>query len=166
MTTPQKGEHAAEAACRQLMDARETLLLSTVNGEQQPEISYAPYIRDRAGDFVIFVSELAAHTGNLLKRGEAAVMFIQSEAASRNPFARQRVVLQCRAREVARDERRYPALLASLEERFGETVTLLRSLPDFHLIILTPRSGRYVAGFGQAYRIELPDWSLRPIGPD
>jgi len=165
MNSPHREERAAEAACRQLVDARETLLLSTVNADTRPEISYAPYIRDRAGDFVIFVSELAAHTGNLLRRGEAAVMFIESEASSRNPFARQRVILQCRAQEVAREERRYPLLLASLEERFGETVALLRSLPDFHLIILSPRSGRYVAGFGKAYQIGFPHWSLSPLGP-
>ncbi|MCW8907354.1 MAG: pyridoxamine 5'-phosphate oxidase family protein [Sedimenticola sp.] len=165
MNPSNRVERAAEAACRQLVSARETLLLSTVNTERQPEISYAPYIRDRVGDFVIFVSELATHTGNLLRQGEAAVMFIESEAASRNPFSRQRVILQCRATEVAREEGRYPVLLAGLEERFGETVALLRSLPDFHLITLTPRSGRYVAGFGKAYDIELPDWTLLPLGP-
>lgn len=165
MKPPHREESAAEAACRQLISARETLLLSTVNAEQQPEISYAPYIRDRAGDFVIYVSELATHTGNLMRRGEAAVMFIQSEAASRNPFARQRVILQCRAGEVSREDSRYPVLLECFEERFGETVRLLRSLPDFHLITLSPRSGRYVAGFGKAYEIGLPAWSLHPIGP-
>lgn len=157
-------EGAAEVACRQLITACETLLLSTVNAGHQPEISYAPYIRDRAGDFVIYVSELAAHTGNLLRGGEAALMFIESEAASRNPFARQRVVLHCQAQEVVRTAEHYGVLLDRLEERFGETVGLLRSLPDFHLITLTPCSGRYVAGFGRAYEIDLSDWSLRPLG--
>lgn len=163
MNQPHREESAASTACRQLIGSRETLLLATVNADNRPEISYAPYIRDRSGHFVIYVSELATHTANLQRQGGASVMFIESEAASRNPFARQRVILQCQASEVAREDALYQSLLERLQERFGETVSLLRSLSDFHLITLAPRSGRYVAGFGKAYEIGFPDWSLQPI---
>ena len=47
-----------------------------------------------------------------------------------------------------------------MQEKFGETIELLRSLPDFHLLALTPVNGKYVAGFGKAYSINVVDWTI------
>lgn len=155
----------AEADFQALVEAHQTLLLSTVTAEGQPEISYAPYVRDQAGRFYIYVSELAAHTGNLQGQGRAAILFIRPETETRNPFARERVVLKCRADEVSRSDPDYGQMLALMEQRFGDTVALIRGLPDFHLFALTPTAGHYVAGFGKTYQLELPAGRLRPVLP-
>lgn len=157
----------AEVDFQDLIDARQTLLLSTVTADGAPAISYAPYVRDAAGRFYILVSELAEHTAHLRRQGRAAILFIRPEAESRNPYARQRVILQCRVEEVPADDPTRDEMLGRLEQRFGDTVTLLRGLPDFHLFALTATTGRYVAGFGRTYELELPAGRLRPVrAPD
>ena len=166
MTTPESTDlRQAEADLQALIDSHQTLLLSTVTATGQPAISYAPYVRDASGRFYIFISDLAEHTGNLQQQGSAAILFVRPEAETRNPFARERVILQCRAGEVPETDTNHAAMLSRLEQRFGDTVALLRRLPDFHLFVLTPQSGRYVAGFGKAYDLELPAGTLRPVSP-
>ena len=42
---------------QELMASQQTLLLSTVSANGIPDISYAPFVRDHAGVFYIYVSE-------------------------------------------------------------------------------------------------------------
>lgn len=148
---------------RRLMDSRQTLLLATASSEGRPDISYAPFVRDSKGRFYIFISELAVHTAHLRHNPKASIMVMEPEAQSRNPFARERATFQCRAREVSPGESCSTQQLDRLQEQFGQTVALLRSLPDFHLFELSPESGRYVAGFGRAFKISVEDNSLSPL---
>lgn len=164
MITPESTDlRQAEADLQALIDSQQTLLLSTVTATGQPAISYAPYVRDASGRFYIFISELAEHTGNLQRQGSAAILFVRSEAEARNLFARERVILQCLADAVPETDPNHAAMLSRLEQCFGNTVALLRHLPDFHLFVLTPQAGRYVAGFGKAYDLVLPAGTLRPV---
>lgn len=146
-----------------LIDSQQTLLLSTASRNGAPDISYAPCVRDQTGVFYIYVSELATHTVNLLENPRASIMFIRPESESKNPFARERVVVMCGVIEVFRDDPGYTTQLNSLQAKFGETVGLLRSLSDFHLFALHPQSGRYVVGFGRAFNIDVNDGSLSQI---
>ena len=150
-------------ALHQLLAASQTLLLSTSSLEGVPDLGYAPCVRDEKGCFYIFISELAQHTANLLANPQASVMFIQPESESRNLFARERAVFQCRATIIHPEEACYQAQLTNFQTRFGEVVGLLRSLSDFHLFALAPESGRYVAGFGQAYAINAEDGSVSAL---
>ena len=52
-----------------------------------------------------------------------------------------------------------------MAERLGGTVGLLRQLGDFHLIKLTPQTGQYIAGFGQAFDIDFAELELEHINP-
>jgi putative heme iron utilization protein len=150
-------------AYRHLIDAQQTLLLSTCSADRQPEISYAPFVQNERGRFYIFVSELARHTPNLLQNPNASILFIEPESGCRNLFARERVVFHCSARTVSPGDPLYPRQLQALEDKFGNMVALLRTLPDFHLIELTPETGQYVAGFGKAYTIDLDRNILHPF---
>lgn len=154
--------HAAEAY-RHLIDTQQTLLLSTCSAECQPEISYAPFVRDEQGRFNIFISELAKHTQNLLQNPKASILFIEPESGCRNLFARERVIFNCGARTIATDDPFYHRRLQALEDKFGNVVALLRTLPDFHLIELIPETGHYVAGFSKAYAIDLQRNTLRHL---
>jgi putative heme iron utilization protein len=146
-----------------LLESQHTLLLATASPEGRPDISYAPSVRGPKGCFYIFISELAAHTAHLRQNPKASVMVMEPEAQSRNPFARERATFQCRAREVSPGESGHAQQLDRLQEQFGQTVALLRSLPDFHLFELSPDNGRYVAGFGRAFKISVEDLSLSPL---
>ncbi len=147
----------------QLILSSQTLTLSTVSTLGVPGISYAPFVRDHAGTFYIYVSELASHTTNLLNNPLASILFIRPEAESRNLFARERVALNCRVKEIMPDELVYTNQLQALQDKFGEVVSVLRSLSDFHLFALHPESGRYVIGFGKAFNISSHDGSLHAV---
>ena len=141
--------------CRELILSQQTLLLSTVTEQNEPECSYAPYVRDQQGVFYIYVSELATHTKNMLQKRSASMLFIRPENEVKNLFARERVVYKCVVDEVQSSDEQYHKQLLNMKDKFGETVELLRSLSDFHLLALTPLNGKYIAGFGQAYNIDL-----------
>lgn len=141
---------------REFIAAFASAQLATVNAERWPEASYAPLLQHEQ-KFYIYVSELAAHTQNLLARPQASLLFIEDERQARNVFARQRAVLQVSATEISRDSGHWQQILQRMEDRFGSTMELLRSLPDFHLFALTPQSGSYVKGFGKAYRLQGED---------
>jgi putative heme iron utilization protein len=147
---------------KDLLASQQTLLLSTSSVNSVPDLSYAPFVRDQAGCFYIFVSDLADHTANLLANPQASVMFIRPESESRNLFARERAIFNCKVSEIARNEPVYATQLKALQDKFGEVVGLLRSLSDFHLFALCPENGRYVAGFGRAYTINVKNGSVAP----
>ncbi|MGR9046546.1 MAG: HugZ family pyridoxamine 5'-phosphate oxidase [Gammaproteobacteria bacterium] len=151
---------------RDLMVSQQTLALATVSVDGDPDISYAPFVRGDESIFYIYISELAAHTRNLSQNPKASVSFIRSETESANLFARERAVFNCTANEIAQDERNYPGLIEALQHKFGDIVSLLHSLPDFHLFSLRPTEGRYVAGFGRAFSIDPKADALIPIEPE
>jgi putative heme iron utilization protein len=147
----------------ELIASQQTLLLSTASANGIPDISYTPFVRDHTGIFYIYVSEMACHTANLLNNPQASILFIRPESESRNLFARERAVLSCNVTEIIRDDEVYTYRMQALQDKFGEVVTLLGSLSDFHLFALRPENGRYVVGFGRAFTINLNDGTLRHI---
>src|SRR5665647_2590797 len=112
----------------ELIGAQQTLLLSTASATGVPDISYAPFVRDHAGVFYIYVSEMACHTANLLNNPQASILFIRPESESRNLFARERAVLSCGVKEIMRDDEIYTNQIQALQDKFGEVVSVLRSL--------------------------------------
>ncbi|SDX16003.1 HugZ family protein [Nitrosomonas communis] len=146
---------------RKLIASQKTLLLSTASTDGVPNISYAPFVRDDTGLYYIYVSELASHTVDLLNNPKASIMFICPESESHNLFARERAVLNCIVKEIIQDTEAYTQRIQALQEKFGKVVSVLCALPDFHLFALRQESGRYVAGFGQAFAIDVDNDSLK-----
>jgi len=130
-----------------------TLQLSTLTVEGKPNASYSPFVVDKQGNFYIFVSQLAGHTQDLLANQQASILLIQDEADTRQIFARRRISYQCDVESVSDESSDYLSMLNALEERFGNVVELLRTLPDFILFKLRPYKGQYVKGFGKAYKL-------------
>lgn len=153
----------AASDCLALINNQKTLTLATYSDQVGAEVSYAPYIRDGAGAFYIYTSELASHTENLLRTKQSSIIFLREEAEMRNPFARERATFNCLVNEVPKEGQVYISMLNQFSEQFGQVVELLRTLPDFHLFALAPRSGRYVVGFGKAFEIDVKDGSLKHI---
>lgn len=142
-----------QSRCDALIVQQQSLLMATLSSAGEADISYAPYLR-HDGVFYIFISQLAQHTQNLLAHPQASLLFIEPEAQAQNPFARQRLTFRCSARVIAKDQADYALRLTEMTEKFGATVELLRGLPDFHLIALTPQDGLFVAGFGKAIAVD------------
>ena len=125
-------------------------MLATVGGSSL-RASDAPYVRGTAGDFYIYISRLSEHTADLIANPQASVLIIEDESAAKQVFARMRASYLCEVETIHSGNPSYPKILEQMAQRFGNVVELLRSLPDFVLFRLSPLSGRFVAGFGQAY---------------
>lgn len=134
-----------------LRDHANSAQLATLGSDDTPEASYAPCVLFE-GNYYLFLSRLASHTGNLMRNPDIGLMLIEAEAG--NPFARKRINLQGRAELVTRDSARFRAVLDLFHGRFGKVMEVIESLPDFELFCVHATAGRFVRGFGQAYELE------------
>lgn len=151
---------------QELMAEARTLLLATQGHRGAPEASTAPFIRDEQGNFYIFVSELARHTKNLLGGRRCGVMIAEEESACGQLFARRRASFTCEPEEISTDSTERSERLQVFRAHFGHIVDILASMADFHLIRLTPISGRAVLGFAAAYQITGPHWDQLTLRAD
>ena len=156
----------AQARYTDLRQRCRSAILATADASGQPAASYAPFVQDEAHHFYIFVSGLAAHTQNLQVNPRVSLMLIEDEADGREPFARCRLIWDCQAQLLPREQARWEAIADQFQQQFGNLILTLRQLPDFRLIELIPRHGQFVSGFGAAYTLEAaaPE-VLCPVGP-
>ncbi len=149
----------ALSAFKKLRAQSRSLVLATTDAGGLPSVSYAPFVYDDEGSFLVFVSGLSAHTGHLLSTAVAAVLLIEDESATKQIFARKRISYRCDITLVDGNESYYQSMLDRMASRFGNVVDILRALPDFRMFRLSPVSGRFVTGFGQAYDLAGRDLS-------
>jgi len=141
------------AAMASLREGARTVQLATIDADGLPRCSYTPFACDEDGALLVFISDLSAHTGDLLSTPRCSAMLIADEAASSEVYARLRVTWACRAEAIERDDPGWGPRLDILKARQGKLVELLKTLADFRLFRLVPESGLFVMGFGQAYRL-------------
>jgi heme iron utilization protein len=134
----------------------QSIQLATTNTQGIPEASYAAYVQHEH-KFYVYVSELATHCTNLRDTGRCSIMFIESEKEAAHLFARKRLVFQCAAQEVSRDDARFDLVMGLFFDRFGQFMDVISTLTDFHLMELTPAHGNYVSGFAKAYHLSGQD---------
>ncbi|MGK7933141.1 MAG: HugZ family protein [Microcystaceae cyanobacterium] len=151
--TPNK-EKQALVAYQDLLQSLKSVIIGTVNDQGNPHTSYAPFIIDNQKNFYLLGSELAEHTHHLLKTRKASLLLIDDEAKTAQIFGRRRLTFNCQVTEIKRSDSIWNQMISQLTERFGETITMIASLSDFHLFKLTPTNGRLVLGFGGIYEIE------------
>ena len=150
--------------CQELQQSFSTVLLSSIDQQGQPLISYAPYIEFK-GSFYIFVSTLSEHTNNMLNKAVASAMFIEDEHSAKNLYARKRAVLQVTVQQIDLDAEVAQAVFKQMREKLGNTIELLRTLSDFKLLQLKPEQGRFVVGFGKAYDWDVEAGTLKHVSP-
>ena len=138
-----------------------TVVLGTVSPDGEPEASIAAAVLGEGGTIFLYVSGLAAHTRNLRASGRASVLLAEDESSATEPLARRRLTFACRAAPVARDRPEFATIMAAFRTRFGATIDVLATLPDFQLFHLSPERGRLVVGFGQAFEVGPGDWSIK-----
>ena len=164
--------------CLEFWQARHSIILSTVDLKGVSETSITPFITDDAGNLYILISELAQHTQNILhllselpsdlktiKESQCiSGLVVADEPELEQLFARERLTLQLSPSEIYRESKRFSVLVMQFEQKFGEVISLLANLPDFHLIQLRVVKGGYVRGFGQAFTFEgCPCLGLEPV---
>jgi len=136
-----------------LIAARRALVLATHDAQGECELGVAPFVHVN-GAFAVLLSGLAAHTRQLERLPQAQIMLLEDEAEARQPYARMRMTLECSVERFGREHERSDVIFALMQARFGSIVPLLRGLNDFHAFVFTPKQGRFIAGFGKAYRLD------------
>lgn len=153
-----EGENNLQTDIKTLCGQFKTVLMATSTTDGQPEISYSPYaIVD--GRLYVFVSDLSVHTGNLKSNPRASLLFIENEAQSDNLHARRRVTFPAKATLLSRDVPEWSDVLNQMEDKFGEIISVLKSLPDFHLFAMGTESAVIVRGFADAHTVECDGFS-------
>ncbi len=155
MSEEQERGAEIESEARALLGRLRTLMLATITADGEPHASYAPFV-EAGGALHVYVSALSPHTANLLRRRRAGVLLVEDESASPQPFARTRLGLECAVEALDGDTEEAGRILDAFEARFGNVMELIRPLPDFRLLRLTPERGTFVRGFGQAWTFEGP----------
>ncbi|MGR5219462.1 heme utilization protein HutZ [Vibrio parahaemolyticus] len=135
---------------------RKTIQLATVDEEGRPNVSYAPFVQNQEGYFVL-ISQIARHARNLESNPHVSLMMIEDETESKQLFARKRLTFDAVATTVERDSDLWHQIIAQMQERFGEIIDGLSQLQDFILFNLKAEQGLFVKGFGQAYQVSGDD---------
>lgn len=145
-----------EPEIREFRQERRTLQLATVDENGRPNVSYAPYVQNQDGYFVL-ISEIARHARNLQVNPSVSIMMIEDESSSKQLFARKRLTFDAVASVVQRDSEQWNLVIAQMQARFGEIIDGLSQLQDFVLFNLKAEQGLFVKGFGQAYQVSGDD---------
>lgn len=141
---------------KEFRQERRTLQLATVDEEGRPNVSYAPFVQNQDGYFVL-ISEIARHARNLKSNPNVSIMMIEDEDSSKQLFARKRLTFDAAASVVERESEQWLQVVAQLKARFGEIIDGLSQLEDFVLFNMKPEKGLFVKGFGQAYQVSGDD---------
>jgi putative heme iron utilization protein len=106
--------------------------------------------------FYLHVSKLGKHTADMEKNPQVSLLLTETDDHRADPQTLARLSLQGTAEKVTKTDSRYERVRNIYLKRFPEAEKLF-SLGDFSLWRISPKAGRFVAGFGQAFNIEPKD---------
>lgn len=137
---------------RLLRDSR-WAALATVR-DDQPLASWVAFAaEDDLGGFILHLSRLALHTRYLLDNPRAALALSEPDSmAQPDPQLLARVSLQGRVTSVPREAPGYDIARSLYLARLPEAAVQFE-LDDFGLYRFVVETGRFVSGFGRAFRI-------------
>jgi hypothetical protein len=134
---------------RDLVFARSTAALGTLHSGA-PYVSMVPFAMIADGTaFVIHVSRLAAHTGDMHADPHVSLLISAVEQPGYSPQALPRVTVQGKAQPLLTSSTEYSLARETYLTRFPDAAPLF-NLGDFSLFWITPIEIRWVAGFAQA----------------
>ena len=127
--------------------------LGTVDEKGAPFVSSVAFAID-SDSLLIHVSELGAHTRNLLERPVFSLLISEPDSPENpDPQTLARLSLSGRAEALPRDAEEFAARAGIYVSTFPDS-EMRFGFGDFHLIRLIPESGNFVGGFGRAKRLK------------
>ncbi|GAB4270865.1 MAG TPA: hypothetical protein DIU37_01405 [Opitutae bacterium] len=135
----------AETVLINILETAHHLAIATVDDLGNPHASYTPFVVDKHKHFYIFISEVSASTANLLNNKEASIMVLNPQSAHGDPFAPERLRLQCNVVPVLKGSEIWHSTVDLFKARFKDKVsTITQDEENFLLIQLKPFRGRLV----------------------
>ncbi|MEW6118901.1 MAG: pyridoxamine 5'-phosphate oxidase family protein [Pseudomonadota bacterium] len=137
---------------RDLLRTQEVAALGTLH-KGRPYVSMVPFaLRPDSTDFIIHVSQLAAHTKDMLAHPQVSLLVIAPPASAVMAQELARITVLGTARQLARDTSEYATARAAYLARFPQS-EMMFGFADFALFAIAPESIRFVGGFAQATTI-------------
>ena len=102
--------------------------------------------------FYIHVSKLGKHTADMETDPRVSLLITETDDRRLDPQTLARVSIRGTAEILSRNDPGYSQVKQNYLERFTEAEQLF-SLGDFNLWKITPKGGRYVAGFWRAFNL-------------
>lgn len=142
-------EPSQALALRSLLESQQVASLATLH-KGEPAVSMVPYaLLPQGRGFVIHVSRLATHTGDMLANPAVGLLVIAPPAAFPSAQALPRASFAGKTQQCASDSPDYSQARALYLSRFPESEEMF-SFSDFSLFVIGVRSVRFVGGFAQA----------------
>ena len=137
---------------RELLQTQQVASLGTLH-QGQPYVSMVPFsLRPGSTDFVIHVSQLAAHTKDMLINPQVSLLVIAPPTPDVTPQELARITVQGEAVQLQKDTPEHAAARAAYLARFPQS-EMMFGFADFSLFAIVPSSIRFVGGFAQATTI-------------
>jgi nitroimidazol reductase NimA-like FMN-containing flavoprotein (pyridoxamine 5'-phosphate oxidase superfamily) len=136
---------------------RETRIaaLGTLHNNE-PNLAMVAYaFADDFSSFYIHVSKLGKHTTDMENDPRVSFLITETDDRRTDPQTLARVSIRGTTEILPRTDSSYAQIKKIYLERFPEAEQLF-SLGDFNIWKITPKGGRFVAGFGRAFNL-LPE---------
>ncbi len=155
----EQGKITLADAARALIRRLDAGVLSThsVEIEGYPFGSLTPFVASHEGRPVIYTSELAQHTRNILADSRLCLTVYDPEEKDKQ--ATSKVSIMGNAEPIPDTEH---ALLAERYFSFFPGSRKNESNPDFQFYWIEPHKARYVSGFGRIHWLSKEGWLLPP----
>jgi putative heme iron utilization protein len=149
---------------RDLLQTQQVASLGTLH-QGQPYVSMAPFaLLPGSTNFIIHVSQLAAHTKDMLASPQVSLLVIAPPTPEVIAQELARITVQGEAVQLAGGTPKHAAAKAAYLSRFPQS-ELMFGFSDFSLFAIVPSSIRFVGGFAQATTIS-PETLAEVLSPD
>jgi len=119
----------------------------------EPNLAMVAYaFADDFSSFYIHVSKLGKHTGDMEADPHVSLLITEADDQRADPQTLARVSIHGTAEILPRNASDHVRIKDLYLQRFPEAEQLF-SLGDFNLWKISPKSGRFVAGFGRAFNL-------------
>ena len=147
---------------RDLITGRKVAALGTLHGGG-PYVSMVPFavLEDGSG-FLIHVSELSAHTQDMLTDRRVSLLITESES-SESPLALARLTVVGEASQIDEAAAAYAPAMARYLDRFPDSAPMF-GFADFSLFAIRPEALRWIGGFAGAQSLTPAEFAeaIRP----
>lgn len=145
-------DQTSEQTLASLIRSIRVAALGTLH-EGEPNLAMIAYaFADDFSAFYIHVSKLGKHTADMESDPHVSLLIVETDDRRPDPQTLARVSLRGAAELVPRTDSSYSQIRKIYLERFPEAEQFF-SLGDFNLWKITPKGGRFVAGFGRAFNL-------------
>ena len=145
-------DSASERTLARLIRETRIVALGTLH-DGEPNLAMVAYsFAEDFSAFYIHVSKLGKHTTDMENDPRVSLLIAETDDRRADQQTLARVSLRGTAEILPRDESGYSQVRENYLARFPEAEQLF-SLGDFNLWKITPKSGRFVAGFARAFNL-------------